>query len=234
MTYDVPPPRRPIGAVRISTVALLGVVVAVSVPTVAAALAVSGRVSDEHATIAIDSGGPVTRVVVEDSGSDVTITGEAAATTVVGSAEVQWKGKNGPRPRLRQSLANGVLTLSKDCSDGACGPVDITLRVPKGVSVRAVTSDGRIQVMNVDGGVDLTSTNSDVEGYGLGSGDASFDTRDGAVRASFTGAPARISVKTTNGDVDLATDGRTPTGRRPTPPTARETSRTCRIPAPPP
>ncbi|GAA1981627.1 DUF4097 family beta strand repeat-containing protein [Catenulispora subtropica] len=212
MTQDVSPTRRPIGAVRISSAALVGVVAAVLVPTAAAAtaVAISGRVTGEHTTVAITPTGPITRVVVEDSDSDVFITGDAAATDARGQAEVQWKGVHGPRPVLHQSVADGVLTLSKDCSPGACGSIDITLRVPPGISVRAATSSGRIQVRNVAGGVDLTSLDGDLEAFGLGSGPASFTTTDGTVRAAFTGAPDRIAVSSGDGDVTITTDGRTP------------------------
>jgi hypothetical protein len=210
MTNDVSPTRRPISGIRVSSAALSGVVVAVLVPTAAAALAISGRVTNEHATVAIAAAGPITRVVVQDSASDVVIAGDASATRAEGQADVQWKGEDGPRPVLRQSVADGVLTLTKDCSSGACGSIDITLRVPAGVSVRATTSSGRIQVRNVTGGVDLTSSNGDLQGIGLGSGPAAFRTSNGTVRASFDGAPTRIAVEDSNGDVTVTTDGRTP------------------------
>ncbi|MFL6111777.1 MAG: DUF4097 family beta strand repeat-containing protein [Catenulispora sp.] len=211
MTYDAPPPGRPIGTLRISTVALLGVVVAVSVPTAAAAITMSwsGQVDDQRATVPIGPAGPISRVVVQDSESDVVVTGDPAAIGAEGRADVQWKGKHGRRPALRQSVENGVLTLTKDCSSGGCGPVDIALRVPAGVSVQVTTSDGRVEVANVTGAVDLTSSDGDLQASGLGSGDASFQTTNGTVSAAFTGAPARIRVTTTNADVDIATDGRT-------------------------
>ncbi|NUR60781.1 MAG: hypothetical protein HOV87_19275 [Catenulispora sp.] len=209
MTHDAPSPHRPISSVRITTVALIGVVTAVSVPAVAAAIAVSSPVTDESASVPIAATGPITRVVVLDSESDLTITGDLSATGASGQAEIQWKGEHGPRPVLRQSVADGVLTLSKDCSCGGCGPVDIRLRVPRDVSVRAVTSDGRIQVMDVTGGVDLVSSNGDLEGFGLGAGPASFRTTNGSVHAAFDGAAPSIRLQTTNGDADLVTDGRT-------------------------
>ncbi|NUP52684.1 MAG: DUF4097 family beta strand repeat protein [Catenulispora sp.] len=210
MSYDVPPPHRPISAVRISTVALLGAVMAVSVPVVATAIVVSTPVSDEHATVPIAVTGPITRIVVTDSLSDVTITGDPSATGASGQAQLQWKGEHGPRPALGQHVADGVLTLSKECPPDACGPVDVAVRVPTGVSVQVNISDGRVRVMDVTGGVDLSSTDGDLEGYGLGSGPVSIRSTNGAVRAAFAGAPARIVVQTTNGDVDLSTDGHTP------------------------
>ncbi|MBW8805441.1 MAG: DUF4097 family beta strand repeat protein [Catenulisporales bacterium] len=211
MTYDAPPPGRPIGALKISTVALLGVVVAVGVPTAAAAIAmsVSGRVDDQRAAVAITATGPISRVVVQDSESDVVVTGDPAATGAEGRAQIQWKGEHGRRAALRQSVENGVLTLAKDCSSGGCGPVNIDLRVPANVSVQVTTSDGSVEVANVTGAVDLTSSDGELRASGLGSGDASFQTTNGTVSAEFTGAPARIRAGTTNADVHITTDGKT-------------------------
>lgn len=209
MTFDATPPRAPIGALRISTIAMAGVIVAVSVPAVAAAFAMSSRVSDQQAQVGIAAAGPITRIVVADSESDVQITGNAGATGVDGQAVLQWKGKGGKRPVLRQSVADGVLTLTKDCSSGGCGPVDITLTVPRDVSVLAATSQGHIEVSGVTGAVDLTSSNGSIDAEDLGSGNASFKTTNGSVNVSFRGAPTRIAADTTNGSVTIATDGQT-------------------------
>jgi hypothetical protein len=209
MTYDATPPRAPIGALRLSTIAMVGVIVAVSVPAAAAAIAMSTQVSDQQARVGISASGPVTRVVVEDSVSDVLITGDSAASGVVGEGVVQWKGKGGKRPVLRQSLAGGVLTLTKDCSSGGCGAIDLTLTVPRDVAVQVTTSDGHIGVSGVTGAVDLTSSDGSIEADHLGSGNAAFHTTDGSVDASFAGAPALITAHTTNGSVTVVTDGRT-------------------------
>jgi len=209
MTYDASPTRRPIGALRISTLAMAGAVVALSVPAAAATIVMSNQVENQQQQVGIAAGGTITKVVVQDSDSDIRINGDPQTNGVSGHAIVQWKGKDGKRPALRQSVEGGVLTLSKDCSSGGCGPVDITIQVPSAVAVQATSSNGSISVTDVTGAVELTSTNGNLEGFNLGSGDAAFKTTDGNVDASFVGAPARIRVGTTNGNVDLTTDGRT-------------------------
>lgn len=209
MTYDATPPRAPIGALRISTIAMVGVIAAVSVPAATAAFAMSTQVRDQREQVGISASGPVTRVVVEDSESDVRITGDATVSEVSGQGVVQWKGKGGKRPVLRQSLAGGVLTLTKDCSSGGCGPIDLTLTVPRDVSVQAITSDGHIALSGVTGAVDLTSSNGGIDAKALGSGNSSFRTTNGSIDASFAGAPALITARTTNGAVTVTTDGRT-------------------------
>lgn len=210
MTFDATPPRAPIGALRVSTIAMAGVIVAVSVSAATATFAMSTQVSDQRAVVPIRAAGPITRVVVSDSVSDVQITADSAADGVSGQGLVQWKGKNGKRPALRQSFANGVLTLTKDCSSGGCGPIDITLSVPPDISVQATTSVGHVAVTGVTGTVDLMSSQGgSIEAERLGSGNATFRTTEGSIDASFTGAPARITAQTTNGTVSVATDGRT-------------------------
>jgi hypothetical protein len=186
-----------------------GVLLAVGVPAVAAAFVMSTQVTDQEARVGIDAAGPISRIVIADSESDVRITGDPAATAVSGQAVVQWKGKNGKRPELRQSFSGGVLTLAKDCSSGGCGPVDITLTVPAGVSVQTTTSNGDIALSGINGAVTLVTGNGSIEADRLGSGNASFTSTDGSIEASFAGAPARIAAKTTNGSVTIGTDGRT-------------------------
>jgi hypothetical protein len=209
MTSNATRTRAPIGAVRMGTIGFVGVIVAVGVPAVAAAIVMSSQVSEREAVVGIDAAGPVSRIVVADSDSDVRIVGDAAAKGVSGQAVVQWKGGDGGRPVLRQSFSGGVLTLTKDCSGGGCGPIDITVSVPRGVSVQAVTSEGNIALSGVTGLVDLVSSGGSIDADGLGSANASFRTIDGAIDASFTGAPARIVAETTNASVTIGTDGRT-------------------------
>lgn len=209
MTSNATQNRAPIGALRMSTIAVTGVIVAVGVSAVAAAIVLSTQVSDQQALVKIDAAGPISRVVITDSESDVRITGDAAANGVTGQAAVQWKGEDGKRPVLRQSVSGGVLTLIKDCSGGGCGPIDIVVSVPRGVSVQATTSDGNITLSGVTGQVDLTSSGGSINADGLGAANASFHTLNGNIDASFTGAPARIVAETTNASVTIGTDGRT-------------------------
>jgi hypothetical protein len=209
MTFDASPPRAPIGALRISTIAIAGVIAAVSVPAVAAAIVLSNQVENQQTQVAISARGPISQIVVADSSSDVHIIGDPNVAGVMGYAVIQWKGKDGKRPTLRQDVANGVLTLAKDCSSGGCGSIDITVRVPTSAAVRTTTSDGHIQVSDVTGAVDLTNSDGDIDATGLGSGNASFTTSDGNITTSFAGAPSTIRAATSNANVSIATDGRT-------------------------
>jgi hypothetical protein len=209
MTFDATPPRAPIGALRISTIAMAGVIAAVSVPAVAAAIVLSKQVADQQTQVAISASGPISKIVVADSGSDVHISGDPTATGADGSAVIQWKGKDGKRPTLRQDVANGVLTLTKDCSSGGCGSIDITVRVPTGVAVQVTTSDGNVELSDVTGAVDLATSDGNIDAADLGSGNASFKTKNGNITAAFAGAPTTIRAVTSDDNVVISTDGRT-------------------------
>ncbi|MEY9862202.1 hypothetical protein ABH935_007847 [Catenulispora sp. GAS73] len=209
MSTEPTPTRRPIAGVRVSTVALLGVVAAIAIPCGAAALVVSGSIDSKQAQQTINQAGPVTRVVVEDSNSTVRITGDATRSGVSGKADLTWHAFSGnAHPKVTQKYADGVLTLSKDCDRSDCW-ANIDIQVPPTVSVQVTTSDAGIFVDNVSGPVNLHSTNAGIEAQQLGSGDAVMNTTNAGIKASFVGAPTTITAATSNAGVTIVTDGRT-------------------------
>ncbi|MBS2551261.1 DUF4097 family beta strand repeat protein [Catenulispora sp. NL8] len=211
MTSEPTPTRRPITTVRISTVALLGIVAAIAVPAGATALVVSGSVTEKTEQVDINQAGPVEKIVVSDTDSSVHITGSAAVPGVTGHATLQWGelGGDSHPVSLGQSLANGVLTLSKVCDNGECGTADIDIQVPSSVSVQVVTTNGGVQVSNVSGSVNLKTTNGGITADRLGGGDTYLKTTNAPIKAAFVGGPKNITALTTNSPVDITTDGRT-------------------------
>jgi hypothetical protein len=207
---EPPATRRPIAAVRISTVALIGIVSAVAIPAGAAALVLSGSIDEKHSPVAVQTVAPISKVVIEDSNGSVHVGGNPAMLGVSGSADLTWHGSSRPPLRLEQSVTNGVLTLRKVCLRGDCGGADIDIQVPPNVAVVATTSNAGIEVHDVGGGVDLRTTNAAISVKRLGDGDATLTTSNGSVNAGFTGAPKKITVSTSNAGVDITTDGRTP------------------------
>jgi len=209
MSTEPTPTRRPIAGIRVSTVALLGVVAAIAIPCGAAALVVSGSVDAKQTQQNLNQAGPVTRVVVEDSNSTVRITGDAAVSGVTGKATLTWHAFSGTdHPKVTEQYADGVLTLSKDCGGGDCG-ADIDIQVPPTVSVQVTTSNAGVFVSHVSGSVNLHSTNAGIEADQLGSGDAVMNTTNAGIKATFVGAPTTITAATTNAGVTIVTDGRT-------------------------
>jgi hypothetical protein len=207
MSSEPTPTRRPIGTVRVSTVALLAVVTAVAVPAGAAALVMSGALDDKQTQQNITQAGPVTKVVVSDSDGSVHITGDPTLLGVTGKATLSWHAYRGHNPvSVSQKYADGVLTLTKVCN-GACGGADIEIKVPVNASVQVNTSNAGIDVTNVTGTVDLVDENAGISAKGLGSGDATMNTTNAEINASFAGAPKNIGAFTSNATVSIRTDG---------------------------
>jgi hypothetical protein len=210
MSSETPPTRRPIAALRVSTVALLGVVAAIAVPAGAAAIVMSGSVDSKQHPQDLLVAEPVSRIVVVDSDSTVRITGNAAVIGVTGHASLTWHAfGNGGTPHVTQQYEHGVLTLTKDCGDTDCD-ADLDIQVPPNASVQVTTSNAGIDVTNVSGGVDLHTENGAIDAKQLGSGDATMNTSNDSIYASFAGAPQNIWAHTSNDHVTIITDGHTP------------------------
>jgi hypothetical protein len=210
MSSEPTPTRRPIAALRVSTVALLGVVAAVAVPAGAAAIVLSGSVDSQQKQQDIGQADRVTRVVVVDQDSTVRITGNAALLGVTGHATLTWHAFGGgdTGAKVVQQYADGVLTLTRDCAGTDCG-ADIDIQVPPSVSVQVTTSNAGIYVTNVTGGVDLHDTNASISAKQLGGGDASMHTSNASINATFAGGPKTILAHTSNASISITTDDRT-------------------------
>ncbi|ACU70286.1 hypothetical protein Caci_1363 [Catenulispora acidiphila DSM 44928] len=210
MSSEPTPTRRPIAAVRISTIALLGIVAAVAVPACAAAIVLSGTVDSKQVQQNLGMDQPVSRVVIVDSDSSVHVTANPALFGVSGQATLSWHAFSGTsHAKVVEQYADGVLTLSKDCGGIDCG-ADIDIQVPPKVSVQVNTSNAGISVTGVLGAVDLHSSNASITAKQLGSGDATLATQNASIHASFTGAPKSIRATTSNASVSIVTDGHTP------------------------
>ena len=90
-----------------------------------------------------------------------------------------------PIGALRMSTI-AVAGVIKDCSGGGCGPIDIVVSVPRGVSAQATTSDG------TDGRTayyDAVHTTNGVESL---------------TNVQDRTSPDEIDATTTNGDVTIS------------------------------
>jgi hypothetical protein len=207
MSSEPTPTRRPIAALRVSTVALIGVVAAVAVPAGAAGIVMSGSFDGHQQEQKLNAAGPITRVVVVDNDSSVRVTGNPAVIGMTGKTDLSWHGS--AAPQVTQQYANGVLTLTKDCGGGDCG-ADIDIQVPPTVSVQVTTTNAGIFVSDISGGVDLHDSNAEISADRLGAGDATMTTSNARIVAAFAGGPKNIWARTSNAKVTITTDGRTP------------------------
>ncbi|GAA2047011.1 hypothetical protein GCM10009839_59700 [Catenulispora yoronensis] len=209
-TPEPAPARRPIPMVRISTVALLGLVAAVTIPAAAATVALSGSLDAKQQTVPIQQTGPVSKVVIDTADGSVTVIGDPTMSGVSGQADLQWHSFTQAPLRLDQKFENGVLMLSRSCLKADCGGATITVRVPPSVAVDATTSNSGVSVTGVNGGVKVVTSNAGIDVKDLGNGDVDLHTSNGGVDARFAGAPKTILIETSNAHVKVVTDGRTP------------------------
>lgn len=212
MTTNAPRPIRPIGQVRVGTPMLLGVVLAITVPVTVAYGAVGGFSHFHEHTLPqrVSLGGPMAAVQITGVNGDVEITGDPQASGITGTAVIGYH-ETATMPQLRQSVVGGVATLGFVCPGGSCdGDVTWHVTVPAGLPVTAVTSNASVTLTGLTGRVDATSSNGGIDASHLGSGNATFHTSNAGVTAQFDGAPQQIMAKTSNGGVDVFTDGKTP------------------------
>ena len=208
MTTDANPVR-PIGTLKISTPLLVAVILAVAAP-VGIAWTVKSGVLDpgKEDSSPVQLSGPVTSVVVEGFDGSVRVRADPSVTGFGGHATVDWRGT---RPQLVETVKDGVATLSYSRSvttDKAGVSWDIT--IPPTAAVTVTTTNGSAQLTGVGGAVTVTTTNASIKAQRLGGGTASFKSANGDITADFAGAPASIRAESSNGNVTVITDGKTP------------------------
>lgn len=164
--------------------------------------------------------GSVRSIEIDHPEGRVTIEGVEGATTIEVSRTVSYRGDReiGETAEVR----GDVLVL------GGCGnncSVDYTIEVPIGLDVNGATSNGaitltgvnevevetsngRIELEDVTGGIEATTSNGRIEGRGLAGDGVRASTSNGAIELRLE-TPQEVEAHTSNGAIDLAvpTDG---------------------------
>jgi hypothetical protein len=211
MTSKPSRPVRPIGRVRIGTPLLLGVVVAVTVPVTLAYGAAGGfsRFDEHQLPGTVSLAGPITSVEITGLDESVRVTGSTTAAMVTGTSLVEYH-EAATQPQLQETVVDGVAELTWTCPGTHCsGAVSWNITVPAGVPVTAATTNASVYLTSLTGTLTANSSNGDIIGHHLGSGDATFTTSNAGITAQFDGAPKLISATTDNAGVEIDTDGRT-------------------------
>lgn len=167
---------------------------------------------------------------------DITIVGDAAATTLSVRANLSVRGHTQAEAEANLKLLDVQKEVGTDAVTltgvfpatglGRCQPeIDFTIRVPARLRVAATTHNGDVRIDGSDGGAVVTTQNGDVDVNGGGAevqatthnGDVGWQgagrqivltTHNGDVRAAFAAAGDVQSTLTThNGDVDVAFQG---------------------------
>jgi DUF4097 and DUF4098 domain-containing protein YvlB len=146
------------------------------------ALAVLNFVFDKKKTTSLAISGKITEIVVKSDSGDVDVASGGGRVEVRQTQHYVVK-----KPKLKQKIEGGVLTLDVDCDI----PVlkcysDLKLTVPDGIKVTVKTDSGDVGVALKNGtAIDARSDSGDVN-------------------VNVGGHPLKIVAKTDSGDVDVA------------------------------
>lgn len=173
----------------------------------------------EHHRDVLAAGGIAAIEVDTDSGS-IEVVGDPDATEITVEAEVS----HGLR-RTGYSLERrgDTIVASGDCNilvSFWCR-VDMTITIPADIAVDIDSSNGFIDVTDVDGpvvmntsngtidmiglggNVTVSSSNGAIRGHGLAGDTVRADTSNGAIELTFAKAPLTVSADTSNGSVKI-------------------------------
>ncbi len=153
-----------------------------------AALAIANFVFDKKKTKTRTVAGTVSEIVVKSDGGDVDLVPASGQIEVRETRHYVFFKK----PKLKQKLENGVLTLDTDCD----------LKVLKCYSDVRVTVPAGIKVT-------VDSDSGDVDARGIDVRNAHLESDSGDVRLELGGRPLLAWAHTDSGDVDVvAADAR--------------------------
>ena len=157
----------------------------------------------------------VSRLVVETTNGDVTVSGESRDTIAFTATKRATSEGQLENVDIETHLEEGVLTLAVEVDEGLfsflrTGPrVDLELDVPEDVNVtegfetvESETTNGRVDVHRVRSDLSLMSTNGDVTGRQLEGGGVA-GTTNGDISLEFEQLQRDLTAETTNGDVEL-------------------------------
>lgn len=176
------------------------------------------------------------RLVCETRNGDITIVGDAAATTLSVRADLSVRGHTQAEADANLKLLDVQKDVGADAVTltglfpakglGNCSPeIAFTIRMPTRLRVAATTHNGDVRVDGSDGGATLSTHNGDVVVAGGGAevqatshnGDVDWQgagrrveltTHNGDVRAAFaTAGEVQSTLTSHNGDVDLTFPG---------------------------
>lgn len=155
------------------------------------------------------------QVTVQADGLGVTLSQDGSSQVTV----AMTGSYTGHVPQVSVTRSGSGVTVTAGCSNDCSGHLQIT--VPAGLAAQVSTGDAGIQAKGLTGRLNLTTGLGGVEvdqssgpltvrsTYGAvtlaasSAPNAEVITTDGAVRASFTAAPASLKVTTGYGGVDL-------------------------------
>jgi hypothetical protein len=180
------------------------------VVTALAALAVSG------CTASIDLGGDTTRRIDEttlpaDGVEVIRVTTENGRVRVVGDdvtdislRAVLVESDDGDAD-VEVATDGNRLTIAGECEDGwfeHCS-VGFEIVAPEELDVSIETTNGRVEVDDVAGTIDIETDNGAIDADGLLATDVVAETDNGRIELDFDAAPDVVAATSDNGTIDV-------------------------------
>lgn len=172
---------------------------------------------EAHRAVSADG---VDEIVVRTTSGHVEVVGDPTATEIEVDATI--------RHGLRRTDFSVTERGGRLFVDGTCNHflalwcrVDVTLRVPADIPLDIGSSNGGIEVTDVDAGVvaktsngsvsliglggdvDARTSNGTVRGHGLDGDAASAKSSNGRIELTFASPPRRVEATTSNGSVEI-------------------------------
>jgi len=145
---------------------------------------------------------PVSTVVVISYVGNITVTGGGSSTSVTEQATYSRKP-----PHTTRTISGKTLTVTYTCPSQLVCAVAYTVRVPRGVTVRAQAGAGAVTLSGLAGNVTATAKVGIIYATGLSGSAVSLTTDGGGISASFTASPAMLRAIARVGSVDLRVPG---------------------------
>jgi hypothetical protein len=188
--------------VRTRRLALLIPLLAV-VPVVGCKVDVNADTEHKN-TAAYDVTGKVNKVSVVTTAGKVTIT-EGDVSSVKVNETRHWE--SGTEPTTTHDVASdGTLNLGYKCAKSDCW-VSYDVTVPRGTGAHVETDAGEVQLTNLSGDLNVTTTAGKLEGTGLTSKQTTARTSAGELDLSYSAAPTTVDAKTTAGRATVRVPG---------------------------
>jgi DUF4097 and DUF4098 domain-containing protein YvlB len=184
-----------------STVLMVALVV-VALPSLLIVWWGASKIFDSTSTTHYQAAKPVQRVVLDTGDMNVQIRESAVTAVTIDTKSTYFLDK----PDVKEQVDSGALLVKADCGSGwtltACD-TDMTVVVPKGVSVSLDGGQGDVSMFDLTGKVAVKAGSGDVSGLGLDAADVLALTSTGDVSLDMAQAPVSLDVSTDSGDIDV-------------------------------
>ena len=145
----------------------------------------------------------ITTVVINGGAGSIDVTGGSRHTVLV-SQQASYSTK---APTVTHTVSGSTLTLGYICPSQLVCSVSYTLRVPRGVAVRAGTAAGSVTLTSLGGPVTAKTDAGLITANGLTSPTADLKSNAGGIVATFTAAPGSVRATTNIGAITLNVPG---------------------------